>query len=47
MCKLSVSSLRKGGFTAFEAEVLNYVVTNKVANIGKYPEISACKTLKR
>ena len=31
MCKLSVSSLRKGGFTAFEAEVLNYVVTNKVA----------------
>lgn len=31
MCKLSVSSLRKGGFTAFEAEVLNYVVTNNVA----------------
>lgn len=30
MCKLSVSSLRKGGFTAFEAEVLNYVVTNNV-----------------
>lgn len=28
MCKLSVSSLRKGGFTAFEAEVLNYVATN-------------------
>ena len=31
MCKLSVSSLRKGGFTAFEAEVLNYVVTNNIA----------------
>lgn len=31
MCKLSVSSLRKGGFTAFEAEVLNYVVANNVA----------------
>lgn len=31
MCKLSVSSLRKSGFTAFEAEVLNYVVTNNVA----------------
>lgn len=30
MCKLSVSSLRKGGFTAFEAEVLNYVVTNNI-----------------
>lgn len=30
MCKLSVSSLRKGGFTAFEAEVLNYVVANNV-----------------
>lgn len=30
MCKLSVSSLRKSGFTAFEAEVLNYVVTNNV-----------------
>lgn len=31
MCKLSVSSLRKGGFTAFETEVLNYVVANNVA----------------
>lgn len=31
MCKLSVSSLRKSGFTAFEAEVLNYVVTNNIA----------------
>lgn len=30
MCKLSVSSLRKGGFTAFEAEVLNYVATNNI-----------------